>query len=253
MEEVACIRKARPATPGSTALCGNASCLPARSSTSWSSRSTKASRGRAGADAALDRRLRHPSGPSPRSLPNSALSAAGWTRAPSSTPMVGAATTAWLTSATATSGNEFTKGAVHINGIEGFWGLVRLTKGPVQTHRPSTSKKPNGTTDMLTCPATIPKLSQPGMIQTKIPASRTGAIPRVFKFMSSMDPKEVARILKTKEFSGSTSLGPIAEAIEDRSRERLHDSQGGMENLPDRHTLSESETAAFSNNVSARK
>ena len=88
-----------------------------------------------------DRRLRHlrASGPSPRSsrtaqsLLSKALSGAGWTRAPSSTPMAGAATTAWSTSATATSGStrdEFTRGTVHINGIEGFRGLakVRLTK-----------------------------------------------------------------------------------------------------------------------------
>ena len=49
--------------------------------------------------------------------------------------MAGAATTAWSISATATvrvehASDEFTKGTVHINGIEGFWRLakVRLTK-----------------------------------------------------------------------------------------------------------------------------
>ena len=49
--------------------------------------------------------------------------------------MAGAATTASSISAMATSASihardEFTKGPVHINGIEGFWGLakVRLTQ-----------------------------------------------------------------------------------------------------------------------------
>ena len=73
-------------------------------------------------------------------------------------------------------------------------------------------------------------------IETQIPSSRAAAIPRVFKFMSDMDPKEVAQILKSKAFSGPARLGPIAEAIENRSRERLRDSQRDMENLPDRHT-----------------
>ena len=40
--------------------------------------------------------------------------------------------------------DEFTKGTVHINGIEGFWGLakVRLTKvqGPAETHLPPPSQ-----------------------------------------------------------------------------------------------------------------
>ena len=35
------------------------------------------------------------------------------------------------------SRDEFTKGTVHINGTEGFRGLVRLTKGPSRIHLPS--------------------------------------------------------------------------------------------------------------------
>ena len=49
--------------------------------------------------------------------------------------MAGAATTTWSTSAMGHvrvdhARDEFTKGTVHINGIEGFWGLakVRLTQ-----------------------------------------------------------------------------------------------------------------------------
>ena len=70
-------------------------------------------------------------------------------------------------------------------------------------------------------------------IETQVPSSRAVGIPKIFKFMSSMDPKEVARILNAKAFSGPAKLGPIAEAIENLSGERLRDSQLSMKNLPD--------------------
>ena len=75
-------------------------------------------------------------------------------------------------------------------------------------------------------------------IECQIPSSRAAAIPRVFKFMSSMDPKEVARILDTRAFSGPARLGQIAEAIEKRGRQRLHNSRFSMQNLPDADTPS---------------
>ena len=62
-------------------------------------------------------------------------------------------------------------------------------------------------------------------VEAQMPSSRAVGIPRIFKFMSSMDPKEVARILNAKAFSGPAKLGPIAEAIENLSGERLRDSQ----------------------------
>ena len=62
-------------------------------------------------------------------------------------------------------------------------------------------------------------------VEAQMPSSRAVGIPRIFKFMSSMDPKEVARILNARAFSGPAKLGPIAEAIENLSGERLRDSQ----------------------------
>lgn len=70
-------------------------------------------------------------------------------------------------------------------------------------------------------------------IETQMPSSRAVGIPKIFKFMSSMDPKEVARILNARAFSGPAKLGPIAEAIENLSEERLRHSQLSMKNLPD--------------------
>ena len=43
--------------------------------------------------------------------------------------------------------------------------------------------------------------------------SRAGAIPRLFKFLATMEPDEIRRILDDGMFSGPSRLGPIADAI----------------------------------------
>ena len=43
--------------------------------------------------------------------------------------------------------------------------------------------------------------------------SRASAIPRVFKFIASMETNEIQRILDDGMFSGPSRLGPIADAI----------------------------------------
>lgn len=43
--------------------------------------------------------------------------------------------------------------------------------------------------------------------------SRASAIPRVFKFIASMEANEIQRILDDGMFSGPSRLGPIADAI----------------------------------------
>lgn len=55
-----------------------------------------------------------------------------------------------------------------------------------------------------------------------LPASRSRAtaIPRVFKFLASLDVEETQRILDEERFSGPSRLGPIAEAIRERGRRR---------------------------------
>ena len=48
--------------------------------------------------------------------------------------------------------------------------------------------------------------------------SRASAIPRVFKFMATMDTDEIQRMLDEGMFSGPSSLGPIADAIRSNGR-----------------------------------
>ncbi len=48
--------------------------------------------------------------------------------------------------------------------------------------------------------------------------SRASAIPRVFKFIATMEPEEVQRILDDGLFSGPSRLGPIADAIRRNGR-----------------------------------
>ena len=43
--------------------------------------------------------------------------------------------------------------------------------------------------------------------------SRNGAIPRIFRFLATMNPAEVEKILDDGLFAGPTRLGPIADAI----------------------------------------
>ena len=48
--------------------------------------------------------------------------------------------------------------------------------------------------------------------------SRVNAIPRVFKFIASMEADEIRRILNEGMFSGPSRLGPIADAIRRNGR-----------------------------------
>ena len=48
--------------------------------------------------------------------------------------------------------------------------------------------------------------------------SRTNAIPRLFKFIASMNNEDIQRIIDDGLFSGPSSLGPIADAIRHTGR-----------------------------------
>ena len=48
--------------------------------------------------------------------------------------------------------------------------------------------------------------------------SRTSAIPRVFKFIATMEADDIQRILDDGMFSGPSRLGPIADAIRHSGR-----------------------------------
>lgn len=50
--------------------------------------------------------------------------------------------------------------------------------------------------------------------------SRANAIPRVFKFIATMDTDNIQRILDEGMFSGPSRLGPIADAIRENGRSR---------------------------------
>ena len=49
--------------------------------------------------------------------------------------------------------------------------------------------------------------------------SRASGIPRIFKFLVTMDVAEVERMLDDRVFSGPASLGPIADAIRGKAKE----------------------------------
>lgn len=49
--------------------------------------------------------------------------------------------------------------------------------------------------------------------------SRIGRIPRVFRFLVTMEPAELARILDDRMFAGPARVAPIADAILDRAGE----------------------------------
>ncbi len=51
--------------------------------------------------------------------------------------------------------------------------------------------------------------------------SRTGAIPKIFTFLAATDADRVSRMLDEGAFSGPARLGPIADAIRNRSAARL--------------------------------
>ena len=49
--------------------------------------------------------------------------------------------------------------------------------------------------------------------------SRASEIPRVFKFLVTMDVADVERMLDDRMFSGPAQLGPIADAIRGEAKE----------------------------------
>ncbi len=49
--------------------------------------------------------------------------------------------------------------------------------------------------------------------------SRVGGVPRVFKFLTTMEVAEVKRMLDDRLFSGPAELGPIAEAIRGKAKQ----------------------------------
>lgn len=51
--------------------------------------------------------------------------------------------------------------------------------------------------------------------------SRVSAIPRVFKFIVTMDTDKIQRILDEEMFSGPSGLGPIADAIRENGRSNI--------------------------------
>ena len=48
--------------------------------------------------------------------------------------------------------------------------------------------------------------------------SRAGAIPRLFKYLASMDANDIQRLLDERAFSGPTKVGPLADAIRAHGR-----------------------------------
>ena len=58
--------------------------------------------------------------------------------------------------------------------------------------------------------------------------SRASAIPRVFKFIASMEAEEIQRLLDLRLFSGPSRLGPIADAIRSSGRARRSTERSGV-------------------------
>lgn len=48
--------------------------------------------------------------------------------------------------------------------------------------------------------------------------SRAAAIPRLFKYLATLDTKDVERLLADKAYSGPSQLGPLADAIRQHGR-----------------------------------
>ena len=55
-------------------------------------------------------------------------------------------------------------------------------------------------------------------IDERASKSRAAAIPRLFKYLATMDPKNLQRLLDESAFSGPSQLGPLAEAIREHGR-----------------------------------
>ena len=64
-------------------------------------------------------------------------------------------------------------------------------------------------------------------IDTPLSKSRASSIPRVFKYIASMETGEMRRILEDGMFSGPSRLAPIADAIRRSGRaRRIHPQDG---------------------------
>ena len=59
--------------------------------------------------------------------------------------------------------------------------------------------------------------------------SRVSGIPRIFKFLATMDTTDVEQILNEGRFSGPAELGPIADAIRGKAREMRASDQSARE------------------------
>ena len=59
-------------------------------------------------------------------------------------------------------------------------------------------------------------------IDERASKSRAGAIPRLFKYLATMDLDELQRLLDDSAFSGPSRLGPLAEAIREHGRAGRH-------------------------------
>ena len=60
-------------------------------------------------------------------------------------------------------------------------------------------------------------------IRGAAPRARAGAVPRLFRFLATMDPDEVRRLVRGGMFSGPARLGPIADAIRAAGREQIRE------------------------------
>lgn len=55
-------------------------------------------------------------------------------------------------------------------------------------------------------------------IDERASKSRAAAIPRLFKYLATMDLKNLQRLLDESAFSGPSQLGPLAKAIREHGR-----------------------------------
>ena len=62
--------------------------------------------------------------------------------------------------------------------------------------------------------------------------SRESAIPRVFQFLSRIDPDAIESILNGGMFSGPARLGPIADAIREVGKNRIRRTPSGGDDYP---------------------
>ena len=62
--------------------------------------------------------------------------------------------------------------------------------------------------------------------------SRASGIPRIFKFLVTMDVADIERMLNDRIFAGPAELGPIADAIRGKARESREAAIGRTDVLP---------------------